>query len=246
MGVKKEKEQLIQYFKDRSSFTTDDLLAFFSQSQKDIKRATVNWRIYELVRQGILNRTGRGVFSIGKEQVFSCKVQKKQKSVSSLIKNKLPLIKFCCWHTSVLKEFYHHIAKNDFLIVDVERDAVDSVFFLLKDTNKNIFKEPSPNIIENYVYARKEAIIAKALLSESPLQSAEGVPVPSLEKILVDLYADSNLFFFLQGNELVNIFRNAFEKYTINRDKLMRYAKRRNKEKIIQSTINQINGNNLI
>ena len=100
--------------------------------------------------------------------------------------------------------------------------------------------------IENYVYASKEAIIVKALLSESPIQSAGGVPVQSLEKIMVDLYADSNLFLFLQGNELVNIFRNAFEKYTINRDKLMRYAKRRNKEKLMKIAINQINSNNLI
>ena len=40
-----EIETFIQYFKDRESFTTDEIHAFFSKDQTDIKRATVNWRV---------------------------------------------------------------------------------------------------------------------------------------------------------------------------------------------------------
>ena len=39
-----------------------------------------------------------------------------------------------------------------------------------------------------------------------------------VEKLLVDLYCEKDLFYFLQGQELVNIFGNAFDKYTINSD----------------------------
>jgi hypothetical protein len=56
-----------------------------------------------------------------------------------------------------------------------------------------------------------------------------------LEKILVDFYADTDTFYYLQGNEILNIYHSAFEKYTINRYRLMRYAKRRNKDIAIRN-----------
>jgi hypothetical protein len=66
--------------------------------------------------------------------------------------------------------------------------------------------------------------------------------VPVIEKILVDLCADSDIFSFLQGSEMLNIFENALGKYTVNTNRLLRYAKRRNKEKDIRNILNQISG----
>ncbi|MFH1429578.1 MAG: DUF6577 family protein [Candidatus Margulisiibacteriota bacterium] len=242
MGIKTELGNLFQYFKNRESFTTNDVYIFFSKTQEDIKRATVNWRIYELVRLGILKKIGRGVYALGQEKCFTLPLHRKQKSVSFLIKKQFPFIKFCCWHTSALKEFYQHVAVRDFLLVEVERDTIDSVYHFLKETNRNTFKEPSREVIENFVFDCQDAIIVKALISEAPLQNIKGISIPSLEKILVDLHADSDIFFFLQGNEMLNVLNNVLEKYTINMDRLLRYAKRRNKYEEIQKAINQISG----
>jgi len=63
--------------------------------------------------------------------------------------------------------------------------------------------------------------------------------VPALKKILVDLYADIDLFSFIQGNELFHITKNAIEKYSINYGKLLRYATRRAKKEEIISSINK-------
>lgn len=43
---------------------------------------------------------------------------------------------------------------------------------------------------------------------------------------------------------MLNIFESALGKYTVNRDRLLRYAKRRNKKEELQRILNQINGNN--
>ena len=59
---------------------------------------------------------------------------------------------------------------------------------------------------------------------------ASKVAVPTLEKILVDLYCDEKLFFAFQGSQLDKIFEGAFEKYSINLSRLINYAKRRNRE----------------
>ena len=244
MRRKKDNDTLSQYFQDRESFTTNDVSDFFAKTDPDIQRATVNWRIYELVRQGSLKRIGRGMYASGKGNCFLPVLTKKQQSISARLKKQFPLITFCCWHTSALKEFFQHLAVYDFLLVEAEREAVDAVFHFVKETHKNTFKEPSREIIENFVLDGKDAVIVKSLVSEAPLQEAGASTLPTIEKILVDLVADSEIFFFLQGHELLNIFESALEKYTVNTDRLLRYAKRRNKKEELQKILNQINGKN--
>jgi hypothetical protein len=244
MRLKKDKDKLSQYFKDRNSFTTNDVLDFFAQTHPDIKRTTVNWRTYELVRQGLLKRIGRGMYALGSAKCFLPVLTKKQQNISARLKKQFPLITFCCWHTSALKEFFQHFSVYDFLLVEAERETVDAVFHFVKETHKNTLKEPSREIIENFVLDGKEAVIVKSLISEAPLQDVDAATLPTLEKILVDLVADSEIFFFLQGHELLNIFESALGKYTVNTDRLLRYAKRRNKKEELQKMLNQINGKN--
>jgi hypothetical protein len=240
--LRKATDTLFKYFENRESFTTNDVYGFFSQTQPNIKRATVNWRIYNLVQQGLLKRIGRGIYSLGQEKSFSPILNKKQKNIFSRVKNKFPLITFCCWHTSVLKEFFQHVSMYDFLLVEVERETIDSVFHFIKETNNNTFKEPSRDMMENFVLESKDAIVIKSLTSEAPLQKVDNITVPAIEKIIVDLYADSEIFFFLQGSEMLNIFTKALEKYTVNTDRLLRYAKRRNKGEELKKILAQING----
>lgn len=242
MRLEKDTETLSQNFEHRESFTTNDVYDFFSKTQPDIKRATATWRIYHLVRQGFLKRIGRGIYALGKGNCFSPILTKKQKDISSRIKKQFPLVTFCCWHTSALKEFFQHLALYDFLLVEAERETSDAVFHFIKETNKNTFKEPPRDIMENFVLDRDDAVIVKSLISEAPLQSADTVTVPTIEKILVDLVADSGIFFFLQGHEILNIFESALGKYTVNTDRLLRYAKRRNKKEELQQILLQISG----
>ena len=209
-----------------------------------LKRTTVNWRIYELARQGLLKRIGRGMYALGTANCFLPVLTKKQRNISARLKKQFPLITFCCWHTSVLKEFFQHLTVYDFLLVEAEREAIDAVFHFVKETQKNTFKEPSREIIENFVLDGKNAVIVKSLVSEAPLQDADASTLPTIEKILVDLVADSEIFFFLQGHELLNIFESALGKYTVNTDRLLRYAKRRNKKDELQKIFTQINGKN--
>ena len=229
MGTKTEKTKLIDSFKNRESFTVNDLYSFYAQREKDIKRTTVNWRISELANHGVIRRTGRGRYALGEGQCYTMPIHKMQKAISTAITKNFPLISFCTWDSEILKEFYQHMAKGSFLIIEVEKDAVDPVYHLVKETHRETFKEPAAAIMRDYVADIKNAIIIKSMITESPLQKEKEISVPSLEKILVDLVADKDLFYFLQGSELIHVFQNAFEKYTINSDRLLRYARRRNK-----------------
>jgi hypothetical protein len=237
------KENLLAKFGKSDSFTTKDVFNFYTSMCPEAKRSTVTWRVYELIKQGALQRIGRGVYTINLKTSFKIVPGKKEKSVSIAVKEKFPFISFCVWNTSLLQEFYHHTTNFNFLIVEVEREAVEAIFYYLKESYENTFREPAKTLIEDFIAGAKNVVIVKPLKSESPLQNVGGFFMPFLEKILVDLYADSDLFSFIQGNELLYIVKNAIEKYSINYDRLLRYAARRGKREEIKRMLNQINGN---
>jgi len=95
-------------------------------------------------------------------------------------------------------------------------------------------------MIYRYVDMDSRVIFVKNLVSEAPLQEVSGVPMPTLEKLLVDILRDTD-FFYLQGSESDRIIENAFNLYTINRNRLFRYADRRKVKKELSSILENLN-----
>ena len=139
-----------------------------------------------------------------------------------------------------------HQPLNSYLIVEVEKDGLKSVFYNLKESNYPVFIDPNRDIIENYVPVNKQAIIIKPIISESPLLQMDNILTASLEKILVDIFCDKDLFDVYQGNEMRTIFKEAMSKYTINMNRMIRYANRRGKKEKFIKYLNsvQIYGSN--
>lgn len=90
----------------------------------------------------------------------------------------------------------------------------------------------------DYVDLRNECIIVKTLVTESPMMNVGSMKVPTLEKLLVDTQKDAD-FDYLRGSESYNMFQQAFDLFTINTTKMMRYAKRRGIDKVIRDLTNQ-------
>lgn len=78
------------------------------------------------------------------------------------------------------------------------------------------------------------------LVSEAPLQHISGVPMPTLEKLLVDILRDVD-FFYLQDSESERIIENAFNLYAINRSRLFRYAGRRKVKEELSTILENLN-----
>ena len=67
----------------------------------------------------------------------------------------------------------------------------------------------------------------------------DGCIVPRIEKILVDLVGDNELF-FASGSETYNIYEFVRESNNINMSRLLRYASRRNRKEKVEQIINSI------
>ena len=228
------------YFKENSSIGTKDIEQFYRGLAPEVKSTTVNWRVYALVRSGILSRIGRGKFVLGKGRIFIPEVSPKIKTLSRDLQKQFPYLQICIWNTSVLNELMLHQPGRFYTLIEVDKETTQSVFYFLKETKKNIFLEPDAEILSLYASAEKETIIINSLVSEAPVQTLQGVMTPKIEKLLVDIFCDDVLFAPQQGSEMATIFREAFEKYTINENKMLRYADRRGKKEAFGNYLNRV------
>ena len=120
-----------------------------------------------------------------------------------------------------------------YLLVEVEKDSMEPVFYFLKDNNYPVFLEYDKDVITRYLSNENNAIIIKSLVSEAPVQNIKGVTTITVEKMLVDIFCDDNIFSSQQGSEMKNIFNEVFNKYTVNVNRILRYADRRRKKSAI-------------
>jgi hypothetical protein len=127
-----------------------------------------------------------------------------------------------------------------YILVEVEKEAVEPVFFSLKDAKFQVAMEPTQDFLEKYITPEKDAIIVKPLVSEAPLQTIHGILSPTIEKLLVDIYCDDIIFAAQQGSEMRTIFNEAFNKYSVYKDRILRYANRRRKKEQLASYLENL------
>lgn len=204
-----------------------------------IKPVTAHQYLSKLAKDNLLERVGQGVYASTERQSFTYKPSDFAKEIFFKMKSELPFTDFCVYDGSIFSPIQHHISINHAIYVETNRDAVETVFNRLKELYKNVYKKPSVALMYDYIDLRENCIIVKTLVTESPLIEVEGIKVPTLEKLLVDTQKDAD-FDYLQGYESINMYQLAFEQYSINIQRLIRYAKRRNISQEIQELINQL------
>ncbi len=215
-------------FKDRS-FTVQQLHEALSTKEPKLLRTTLGWRLYSLKASGKIESLARGRYAQTRHHPFELKLDLDFNKISRKIRKQFPYASFCAWPSSFLNQFTIHQPSVSFYLIEVEKEAMESVFSFLQEHHKNVFLNPTKKEIDLYLLNRPKSIIVKTLIQRSPMftDPLHGNQIPKLEKILVDLLADPDIFFIYQGTELENIWRECFRKYAVNRSTLYNYAKRR-------------------
>ena len=223
---------IIAYAENRPQFSVDDLI---SSVAKGIERNTLSWHLSNLCKLGKLRRIGRGLYSTQIKTAYHVKASKKVRSLYHSLHKDFPFADFCLYDGSLLTPLLHDLSPNSTIYIETNRDVTESVFNSLSQKYQGrLFLAPTKEMTSKYIDLSQENIIIKPLITESPLTEDNGVPMPTLEKILVDTRVDAD-FFYLHGYENMEMLRTAISHYDVNRTRLLRYADRRNeKENIIK------------
>ena len=191
-----------------------------------IKANTARQYLCTLAKENKIARTGNGEYMLTDKQMFSFAPTETLRKLYVGLKEKLPFTDFCIYDGSIFTTLQHHVSVNHAIYVETNRDAVDSVFSLLKDSDMPVYKQPTAKFMYDYVNMHEPCIIVKTFVTESPVNKVDGMVTPTIEKLLVDIQKDED-FDYMQGTEITYMYQTAFDLYTVNTPKMLRYAKRR-------------------
>ena len=224
-------------------FTRKDLLNVVRSGMKNISEGSLVVLLNRMIAENKIIRVSYGTYKLNEDlkHEFLYEPNEFMLSLNKHIKEKFPFIDYCIWQPSVFASMMLHVPAVRTTLVDVEREAMESVFMSLQNVESEIpiFLNPSQEDVDRYI-TNRDLIIVRPLVKEAPLDVINGCPVPTLEKMLVDAISDKELQ-HLQGNELYTIYSNAFSDYAIKKTRLLRYAARRNRKQKVEQIINTIN-----
>jgi len=151
------------------------------------------------------------------------------KEIGSFFKVRYPELAFIIWELRAFNNFINHMLAQNYIFVEVEKRLADLVFEALREKFKYqlLFK---PDEKELAMYAGNPTVIVQSLNSEAPVSGHS----TTLEKMLVDLFANRIIRQIISPDENALIYEEALSRYQINNAAMLRYARRRSKEPIVE------------
>ena len=144
------------------------------------------------------------------------------------ISKKFPYVSFTVFETVLMNNFLNHLIAQNTIFLQVERESSIYIFRYLQDEGiPRLMYKPSKEDFRLYWEAGTVVVID--LVTESPLCPARPHDM-TLEKMLVDMCAEKLIAATFSKAELPNVFELANDEYVIDKTKMIRYARRRNKE----------------
>ena len=238
-------KRIIQYATmQRGSFQKKRLAAWLADTSRPAD-TSLQKQLERLVANGRLSKEGWGTYRLNEETKprYFLTLKPQTLEMGAYLKQRFPLADFCIWDASSVIPFMLHVPNINMVIVDVERYLEGSFPDALREKFPGVPILPNPTREEFVKFGNTSGcIVLHTLTTESPLDNFEGIPVPQVEKMLVDIVINPE-FDFLRGSELGHIYHEALVSYDISRPRLLRYAHRRGSRDKIQHLIDHTNNN---
>ena len=215
-------------FASNVTFTRNELKQLLLKQNPDLKDSTFGWIVYRLCHENTIKRIAHNTFILydgdNARMEYKAKDSYKVSEIKIYLSERFPLLIFAVWETQVFNEFANHYLDRNYVFVEVEKPLEESVFDALKEElNDVVLYKPIAKEIVMYSAATTVAVLP--LITEAPIDSHSA----TLEKMLVDLFANKLLGKIISRSEFPYIIEEAVAKYQINYNVIARYAKRRNK-----------------
>lgn len=232
MDYIKMQREIVNRIPEATIFTRKDISNIATKISTDFKETLLRNLLEKLLKEGEIVRVGRNQYQKRNlndiKNVYKNSYSEEARMIVNWMKEKYPLLDYRIWELSWLNEFWNHQIAQNKIFVEVERMGCEFVYTELSDEYEgNILLRPDEK--EIYRYAGPDTVIIDRLVSEAPKGNQDEYNM-SLEKLIVDLFANKKLKSMVHIGEYAKAIAEMFDKYYIDQVKLFRYASRRHKK----------------
>lgn len=222
-----------QILDDDSIYSRQSILAAVRTVDPSFKETQLRYMIGVLYDSNLIVRIGHNQYRVTEEkansQVFTGKYSHVAQQVIEGMQKRFPLLSFRVWELSWMNEFFNHLVSRNQIFLEVEKEGCDFVFpSLIEQFPGKVLLRPKA--LEVTRYGTENGIIINRLVTEAPKSGGEPYEVP-LEKLIVDLFSNKNLL--LPKSDYPSAIEAMFSTYLIDQVAMLRYARRRNRERDI-------------
>jgi len=194
------------------------------------------WELQELKNQKIVQQIDENNYKI--LSFFKPNISEKILQINRYLFDKFDLSNYCIWSSDWFNQFSRHQITQNFVIIEIEKEAAESIFYELKEADFGevflILQKEDEVLLDRYVFEAKNPIIIQKIITKAPKQlikiENESIFIPHLEKMLVDLFVDNSVLIAYKGAEQNQIVETALLNYVLDFKKMFAYATRRGKE----------------
>ena len=160
-------------------------------------------------------------------------------ALTDRLNQRFPRVSFTVFETVLLNEFLNHLIAQNTLFVHAEKESSIFLFRYLQEKGQRrlLYK---PSIRDCYLYWEKDTVIIADLNADAPIRP-DAPHAICLEKLLVDIYADKIISTMYSKAEYTSVLAQAKHHYYLDCAKMLRYARRRNKEKDLRALLEREN-----
>ena len=233
----------VQSLEPGKKYTRNNLIALLQEDHPSLSKNSFHWAIGGMLQSGMLVRSGYDSYYRSESTVKPIYIPTytmESLRLIDFVENAYPDVRFTVIETVLLNEFLNHLVAQNTVFLQVEKDAAVFIFrFLQEETKQKVLFKPTRK--EYNLYWEKEGIVVTELVSEAPVFENRPHYV-CIEKLLVDLYCDKLLSMTYSKAEYGEVIAQAVRRYTVDRSKMTRYARRRNKNSEIMAFLDEAIG----
>jgi len=114
-------DKLIVEFKDRNSFSREELFDFYKNFEPSLKEGTLGWRIYDLKNKNIIKSIQRGYYTISYKPKYKPEISGELLKFAKVISERFGEVKYCLWDTDWINEFSQHQSSKKLIVIEIEK-----------------------------------------------------------------------------------------------------------------------------
>lgn len=234
MSANSLKNEIISIISNYSYFNAKFLKEELSKNNASYKAISVNQYLHSLKKQNLIYNAGLSWYS--KIPAHFVLDTTSLNTLKEDLNSAFPFLEFNVWSITQLKNYFHHLYTQDISFIYTDFESLNSLYDYLKDKNFNVYNNPDKRILSSHFNIRENTIILRPSISEEPYENN----FSAIEKILIDLFIETNKLNLFDRTEYKRIFYNIICSSRINISSMLRYSKRREirktfVDKVIQS-----------